>query len=310
MKTTTESSTFIPKMKTIVYKGKSKEIISCNPDKKLCEFFIVSKMRYCKFEKVINSEFCIYHIPDINAEKYIDCPIDPSHRVLVHNLEKHKKICNKLKDKQKLVLNEWYNGGINKIKKNEEIIKNWILKNEANDSKKLYDIRWEDISDDEYSWILDKIFKCYEILRNDYKKYSIQENLQEILDEKFTSDHNTDNYKVTLSGIEINIDKDLSNKTTGLPKSEKHGKQNYAIGNIINQFNFLIKTKSGTEKEVNHNQSNVFIEFGAGKGGLSCHINTLTMDNSYHILLERDGIRNKKDKHSDKLIRVNFLTYF
>ena len=36
----------------IIYKGKVKDIPISNPDSKLCEFFIVARMRYCKFEKL------------------------------------------------------------------------------------------------------------------------------------------------------------------------------------------------------------------------------------------------------------------
>jgi tRNA:m4X modification enzyme len=277
-------------MKKIIYKGKAKEILECNPNKNLCEFFFISKMRYCKFEKLTNNEFCIYHIPKENEDEnlnFIDCPIDPSHRVLASKINKHVKICNKLTEKQRLIQNEWYVENINKVKSNEEILK-------ANG-----------FNDEEYSNIVDKIIKCYDIVKGDYKKYCEEKKLEEFLkikkmDSNFKNTIKESdleyNFEFSLSGMEINIDKDLLN-TKGLAKSEKNGKQNIAISNVIMKYNLLFSDNS--------DQTNVFIEFGAGKGGLSHHINKMTNNNSVHILLERDGVRYKKDRFTDKLFRVN-----
>jgi hypothetical protein len=47
-----------------------------------------------------------------------------------------------------------------------------------------------------------------------------------------------------------------------------------------------------------------YLEFGAGKGGLSYTINSLSNSKTVHILLEREGIRNKKDRYGENIIRV------
>ena len=48
----------------------------------------------------------------------------------------------------------------------------------------------------------------------------------------------------------------------------------------------------------------VYLEFGAGKGGLSYTINTQSNSKTHHILLEREGIRNKKDRYCENILRV------
>jgi hypothetical protein len=99
---------------------------------------------------------------------------------------------------------------------------------------------------------------------------------------------------VTISGLEIE-DKDLQS-TKQLIKSEKNGLQNEAITTVLAKSNLL-------------NKNNCYIEFGAGRGGLSHHINTLLNDSSFHILLERDGVRFKRDRHSANMIRVSVFNF-
>lgn len=118
------------KTKIINYKGKEKVIPIYNSNPLLCENFIIAKMRYCKFEKSKNSQFCIYHTED--DDKYIECPIDPSHKVLKTKLKKHRRICNKLEQQNKMKSNIWYSEGINVINDNKQI------KEELN---KLYELR-------------------------------------------------------------------------------------------------------------------------------------------------------------------------
>jgi tRNA:m4X modification enzyme len=274
--------------KTITYKGKVKEIPVCNSDPKLCEFFIIARMRYCKFEKLKNSEYCVYHLPDESKEILVPCPIDPSHRVLTSKLKKHMKVCNKLEEKEKLKKNEWYVEKINLVKENIPEIENFT----SDDFNLVYEkLKWEELSEEEYSNMMDKIVNCYEILKNDYIKYSNIEKLNEKL-----QIIKNDNTFISLSGMEINMEKDLQS-TKNLIKSEKNGQQNSAITEILKMFDLL-------------DNRNIFIEFGAGRGGLSHHINTVMNDNSIHILLEREGVRYKKDRYTNNLIRVNIIIYY
>lgn len=308
------------KTKEIIYKGKKKIIPEKNPDGKLCELFIIHKMRFCKFEKYKESEFCVYHIEA--EETFVDCPVDPSHRVMTSRLQKHLKVCNKVEFQNKLKQNPWWSEKINLVKENIITIENQNINEQS--FKELYDFKWEDLSDKNYGDMIDKIMKTYEILRNEYKQYCEENKLQDILNEKFKGNKNDEDFKILLSGISIDLEKDMLN-TKGLQKSEKMGKQNEAISYILEKFNLInenIENKLenlslSTDKSL---KNDVFIEFGAGKGGLSHKINQTTENKSYHILLERDGVRYKKDKHSDKMIRfrtdildfdVNYLdTYF
>jgi hypothetical protein len=149
----------------------------------------------------------------------------------------------------------------------------------------LYLFRWEDLDDMEYSALVDKIVKAYDIVREDYAKYiESQKKIIAILKEEYGFD-----IKPMLSGFSID-EKEL-HFTKGLIKSEKNGKQNEAITKVLNDLKMV---------DVN----NVYIEFGAGKGGLSFFINQLTGDKTTHILLERDGVRFKRDRHSENMHRV------
>lgn len=256
-------------------------------------------MRYCKFEKLKESEFCIYHIPDSNKELLVDCPIDPSHRVLISKLKKHSKICNKLEEKERLKQNEWYKEKINKVDQSFLEIKQETL-------YELYELKWEELNEDEYSNTIDKIIKCYEVLKKDYADYSQKESLIKDIDafndKKIINDENKNidpNYdtetlfKFSLSGLKIDLEKDLLT-TKNLVKSEKNGKQTAAIGDILLKYNLI-------------NLNNVFIEFGAGRGGLSDYIGKMMDYKSLHILLEREGVRYKKDRFYENMIRVKIL---
>jgi hypothetical protein len=87
-------------------KIKQKEIIdrTKNPNPKLCDKFMISKNKFCKFEKHKASIYCNFHISICHlniddGEEFVDCPIDPHHTVSVKKLNKHLKICQALKEK-------------------------------------------------------------------------------------------------------------------------------------------------------------------------------------------------------------------
>jgi tRNA:m4X modification enzyme len=268
--------------KIITYKGKNKEIPVKNKDPKLCEFFIIARMRYCKFVKLNNSEFCIYHFQDEKKELFINCPIDNSHRVLISKLQRHLKVCNKLEYKNKLQQNVWYTEGINKIDN----------KIDEGELKELYNLKWEEISEEEYSTTIEKIISCYEILKKDYSTYVENEKLEEDIESRIKDSE----FPISISGLKIDLEKDLLS-TKNLVKSEKNGKQNAALVNILKLFS-LIDSK------------NTYIEYGAGRGGLSHAICTEMENNSVHILLEREGVRYKKDRFHENSIRVKLQIYF
>jgi hypothetical protein len=153
-------------------------------------------------------------------------------------------------------------------------------------SKNNLNSRWEDLNDIEYMELIDKILYAYELVKEDYKKYI--EGEEEALGK--LKDNCGIDIRSILSGFNIE-DKDLQ-FTKGLIKSEKNGRQNEAITKVLSDVKLI-------DPDI------LYIEFGAGKGGLSFHINTLTNDKTTHVLLERDGVRFKRDRHSENMHRVS-----
>lgn len=300
------------KLKVVDYKGKQKSIPACNEDSSLCEFFIIRKMRYCRFKKVfseelkdkykdqnLNGEFCVYHQPmkEDPENEFILCPLDNSHSVKKSNLQKHLKKCNYLVQKDKVKNNIWYKYNANTCLASQQILAENNFSTEETIESLYSNCFWEALEEDQYSHLLNKILLAYTTLRNDYESYlNSNAKVKDFIIQK--------NLKV--SALDIDIEKDLL-CTAQLPKYEKTIKQNEAITNILRLFNILSHEHSSLEKqEHKNNKSNeqvIFIEFGAGKAGLSHFINSQTGNQTVHYLLERGSNRNKKDKYSEKLIR-------
>ena len=139
-------------------------------------------------------------------------------------------------------------------------------------------LKWDSLNQDEISLIIDKILKAYSIVENDYKNYY---NEVLIKNEKFT------NFK--LSGINAKEEILAGNKSAS--KGLKDTTQTDAILKTIESFDLL-------------SNDIIYVEFGAGKGGLSDKINSYKKGETIHILLEREGVRNKKDKSNENIIRV------
>ena len=158
--------------KKIIYKGKEKEIPSQNPDPKLCEFYIVGKFRYCRFEKVKDSQFCIYHIPNEN-EEFLICPYDPKHRILKSKYKNHLKTCNTLKAKKEYESNPWYSHNINHAKDEKKYLPN------SDELNQIYNSKWEDFSSEDYEKMLDKIIMTYNTVKGMYEKYVKDNNIEE-----------------------------------------------------------------------------------------------------------------------------------
>lgn len=97
-----------------------------------------------------------------------------------------------------------------------------------------------------------------------------------------------------ISGISFRND-DL-NQTKQFQRLEKHSRQGDAIMSLMENFKLLNSNDSSSKQ--------LFIEFGAGKGGLSEAVIKSTNDKGMYLLLERDGIRYKKDKCSNNALRL------
>jgi tRNA:m4X modification enzyme len=101
----------------------------------------------------------------------------------------------------------------------------------------------------------------------------------------------------SISGINVDIDNDLKH-TEQRQHLEKHSIQNEALSDLV--------FKSGL---MNKDSENIIVvEFGAGKGGLSEAINKENNDKAIYILLERSGVRFKKENKNQKYHSIRFKT--
>ncbi len=281
----------INQTKKIIYKGKEKIIPIKNPDPKNCELYIIKKGRYCHFEKYKGSEYCVYHRIEEENE-YLICPYDPKHRILKHKYKNHLKVCNTLSNKQNLENKEWFIKGFNKAKPD---IKH-PLPNEE-ELNKLYDYKSYVSNPQEFENYIQVILKSYEVARKLYLNYIKENNLEEYINQKLNVDITNKNIFYRISGINIDVDEDLKH-TEQKQHLEKHSIQNEALSDLIFKSGLMDKNSENT----------ILVEFGAGKGGLSEEINRKNGDKSIYILLERSGVRFKKENKNQKYHSIRYKT--
>ena len=279
------------KTKKIIYKQKEKIIPIKNPNPNNCELYIIKKGRYCHFEKYKGSEYCVYHRIQ-EKDEYLICPYDPKHRILKHKYKNHLKVCNTLSNKKNLENNEWYIKEFNKAKPD----KNHILPNDE-ELNKLYNIKFELISSEEFEHYIKIILKSYEIAKNLYDKYIKDNDLENYVNKALNVNLKNKDIYYSISGINVDIDNDLKH-TEQRQHLEKHSIQNEALSDLV--------FKSGL---MNKDSENIIVvEFGAGKGGLSEAINKENNDKAIYILLERAGVRFKKENKNQKYHSIRFKT--
>ena len=279
------------KTKKIIYKQKEKIIPIKNPNPNNCELYIIKKDRYCHFEKYKGSEYCVYHRIQ-EKDEYLICPYDPKHRILKHKYKNHLKVCNTLSNKKNLENNEWYIKEFNKAKPD----KNHILPNEE-ELNKLYNIKFELISSEEFEHYIKIILKSYEIAKNLYDKYIKDNDLENYVNKTLNVNLKNKDIYYSISGINVDIDNDLKH-TEQRQHLEKHSIQNEALSDLV--------FKSGLMNKDSENS--IVVEFGAGKGGLSEAINKENNDKAIYILLERAGVRFKKENKNQKYHSIRFKT--
>jgi tRNA:m4X modification enzyme len=279
------------KTKKIIYKQKEKIIPIKNPNPNNCELYIIKKGRYCHFEKYKGSEYCVYHRIQ-EKDEYLICPYDPKHRILKHKYKNHLKVCNTLSNKKNLENNEWYIKEFNKAKPD----KNHILPNDE-ELNKLYNIKFELISSEEFEHYIKIILKSYEIAKNLYDKYIKDNDLENYVNKTLNVNLKNKDIYYSISGINVDIDNDLKH-TEQRQHLEKHSIQNEALSDLV--------FKSGLMNKDSENS--IVVEFGAGKGGLSEAINKENNDKAIYILLERAGVRFKKENKNQKYHSIRFKT--
>ena len=279
------------KTKKIIYKQKEKIIPIKNPNPNNCELYIIKKGRYCHFEKYKGSEYCVYHRIQ-EKDEYLICPYDPKHRILKHKYKNHLKVCNTLSNKKNLENNEWYIKEFNKAKPD----KNHILPNDE-ELNKLYNIKFELISSEEFEHYIKIVLESYEIAKNLYDKYIKDNDLENYVNKTLNVNLKNKDIYYSISGINVDIDNDLKH-TEQRQHLEKHSIQNEALSDLV--------FKSGL---MNKDSENIIVvEFGAGKGGLSEAINKENNDKAIYILLERAGVRFKKENKNQKYHSIRFKT--
>ena len=281
----------IEETKKIIYKGKEKVIPIKNPDPNNCELYIIKKGRYCHFEKYKGSQYCVYHRVE-EKEEYLICPYDPKHRILKHKYKNHLKVCNTLSNKKNLENNEWFIKDFNRAKQD----KNHILPND-DELNKLYDIKSEIVSPEEFEHYIQVILKSYEVAKNLYIKYIKENDLENYLNKNLNINIKNKDIFYRISGINIDKENDLKH-TDQRQHLEKHSIQNEALSDLVFKSGLMDKNSENT----------IVVEFGAGKGGLSEEINKENNDKAIYILLERSGVRFKKENKNQKYNSIRFKT--
>ena len=252
---------------------------------KTCSFYLQNKKRYCKFELYQNSEYCSHHITE--SDLFMPCQLDPNHKILKGNLDKHLLICPKLKERNKLKEEVWYEENINLPKKLKLHMNNDISNDNdpvKNGNKKyLQDLYHKDRA--LYLHILNSIPQYFE------KAIDMYNNTSEPLIKDFNIPKAT---KENL--LDLNLTTSLAAEQNDKSDTKKNFNQCQALVGILKNFNLL-------------SENDIYVEYGAGKGSLSHHISQEINNKSTHILLELEGRRNKLDKnHRDQGIFLRFRT--
>ena len=278
-------------MKKIIYKGKEKIIPIKNPDPTKCELYIIKKKRYCHFDKYKGSDYCVYHRIE-EKDEYLICPYDPKHRILKEKYKSHLKVCNTLMNEKNLEKQEWFIKDYNKAKPN----KNYPLPNNE-ELNKIYEEKYENITISEFEHYIQKICDSYEIAKKLYISYVKENDLENYINKYLNIDIKNKEIFYSISGININTENDLKH-TEQRQHLEKHSIQNEALSSLVFKSGLMEKNSENT----------ILVEFGAGKGGLSEEINKENNDKSIYILLERSGVRFKKENKNQKDHSIRYKT--
>ncbi|KAI8130048.1 hypothetical protein FF38_12542 [Lucilia cuprina] len=222
-----------------------------SPTIKTCAHFVKRKKRYCKMTVAKGKEYCGEHEPAVKEDsndtaldsERIACPLDGKHTVYKKNLRKHLKICNaRPTDDQPEYIQKNVNAGSDNDEPMQDELKN---------------IKLNDLEDEEFYGVIDKVKKLYE-------KF-VENKIQ-----KLECHHKC-------------MDEELAKEEYG-KESRKHLVQAGALLGIL-------------EKEQQIGNSTSFVEFGAGKGQLAFYLAKLLekKENSQVVLVDRMSLRHKKD---------------
>ncbi|KMT10013.1 hypothetical protein BVRB_5g122280 [Beta vulgaris subsp. vulgaris] len=237
---------------------------------KRCQFWLPKKKRFCANTPLNpSSSFCGNHTTRSDAN-WVPCSIDPSHCVLEDNMEAHLKKCPLLKQTQTLLVQPYYQQGINRGTDDDSADHpdfTSVLKRNL-----VYSLTVPQFSD-----LLSKICSIHNSISKDIGF----------------------SYKVP-PACHIWINRLISRK---LPYQEKHVQQQASILGNLEEFGVLSSsTQALTEQQFDHTASRYcednissVVEFGAGRGYL-----TQILADCYGIrkvfLVERKSYKLKADR--------------
>lgn len=265
-----------------------------------CKHFVESKKRMCKFARYKDSEYCCHHI-GLQGDYFVPCPIDPTHTVLKDNLEKHKSICPRVKERQNLEKQVWFKEDVNipkKIKKDPadgpEVKQAFDAENEQEQEKtgKFIAI-YQKEQPEKFNKLLEKITQCFEQVCDLY--------LSEIKEDLKTNPSLTDyqpdyEYFLNIADVAKLVTTKKGNNASNMQEESKESTE----ANIsdtqknFNQCELLVKM---LERHGLLGKKDIYIEFGAGKGSLSHHISEANENQSGHLLIELESRRFKCDRN-------------
>ena len=272
-----------------------------------CEF-IRNKKRFCNMERSPNSRYCGTHRPSDedpskrhrkSCEKKgvpltrINCPIDPSHSIYAHNLEKHIQICN-IKTRNDLLVKESYfkeNCNSGEINEYLELLPSQSPSSTSGKTSVDANI------------LLTKIKHAFSNIETTNFTNPHHEDFNSMTNKKEVSTIDNHDESPLLLEMKKTV---LQAVAEGQSSDDKlrHAQQDFKIILQMLKFGMI----SCTMEELNNNNNNktttispqVFIELGAGKGMLGLAVHSVK-PNSTIVLVERSGAKRK----ADKLLRSN-----
>ena len=178
--------------------------------------------------------------------------------------------------------------------KNHLKVCNTLLNKKNLESKEWYIKNFNKAKHEHYIQV---ILKSYEVAKNIYEKYIKENDLENYVNKILNANIKNKEIFYRISGLNVDIEKDLKH-TEQRQHLEKHSIQNEALSDLVFKTGLMDKNSENT----------IVVEFGAGKGGLSEEINKENNDKAIYVLLERSGVRFKKENKNEKYNSTRFKT--
>ncbi|KAL0484155.1 tRNA:m(4)X modification protein [Acrasis kona] len=225
--------------------------------------FITKKGKWCKFKRAPNQTHC--HTHGVSGEKRIPCPVDPSHTIYEHDIQRHLKKCNTNIKIEQLVSQPYFQKNVNQGRDDDTQSVVYLKRKYLNLQPKTTRLSQmlEGMTEQAILSMAAKVKLIYEEV---YKDYTISK--------EYSND------SILASKIESNM------------LSVKHGGQHLRIIDLLRKSQCLSSNVD-------------YIEFGCGSANLSLAvkqgIDSLNEpqndDLQQYILIDRTTVHNKSDSH-------------